>query len=56
MMKSSPLANFKVGDMSEENYTTFDLHRPYVDDIILVSKDGAPMKRSHALRPTTLSF
>ena len=45
MMKSSPLANFKVGDMSEENYTTFDLHRPYVDDIILVSKDGAPMKR-----------
>ena len=44
-MKSNPLANFIVGDMSEENYNTFDLHRPYVDDIILVSEDGNPMKR-----------
>ena len=31
--------------MSDENYNSFDLHRPYVDDIILVSKDGSPMKR-----------
>ena len=44
-MKANPLANFVVSDFSEENYNTFDLHRPYVDDIILVSKDGKPMKR-----------
>ena len=44
-MKINPLANFIVGDMSEENYTSFDLHRPYVDDIILVSNDGKRMKR-----------
>ena len=45
VMDSNPLVNFEVGDMSEENYNTFDLHRPYVDDIILISKDGMPMKR-----------
>ncbi len=45
VMDSNPLSSFKAGDMSEENYTTFDLHRPYVDNIILVSKDGRPMKR-----------
>ena len=45
IMKFNPLTNFVVGDMSDENYNSFDLHRPYVDDIILVSKDGSPMKR-----------
>ena len=45
IMKFNPLADFVVGDMSDENYNSFDLHRPYVDDIILVSKDGSPMKR-----------
>ena len=45
IMKTNPLAEFKVGDFSEENYNTFDLHRPYVDDIILVSEDGTPMTR-----------
>ena len=45
LMITSPLADFVVGDMSEENYTSFDLHRPYVDNIILISKDGKPMKR-----------
>ncbi len=45
IMKFNPLTNFVVGDMSDENYNSFDLHRPYVDDIILVSKDGGPMKR-----------
>jgi isoleucyl-tRNA synthetase len=44
-MKANPLSKFKIGDMSEENYSSFDLHRPYVDDIILVSKDGKQMKR-----------
>jgi isoleucyl-tRNA synthetase len=45
IMKTNPLAEFKVGDFSEENYNTFDLHRPYVDDIILVSEDETPMTR-----------
>ena len=45
IMKFNPLTDFVVGDMSDENYNSFDLHRPYVDDIILVSKDGGPMKR-----------
>ena len=31
--------------MKDENYNSFDLHRPYVDDIVLVSKNGAPMYR-----------
>ena len=45
LMNTNPLADFVVGDMSKKNYTSFDLHRPYVDNIILVSKDGKPMKR-----------
>jgi len=45
IMKFNPLTDFVVGDMSDENYNSFDLHRPYVDDIILVSTDGSPMKR-----------
>ena len=45
IMKFNPFTDFVVGDMSDENYNSFDLHRPYVDDIILVSKDGGPMKR-----------
>jgi len=45
LMNTNPLADFVVGDMSEENYTSFDLHRPYVDNIILISGDGKPMKR-----------
>jgi len=44
-MKESPLEKFKTSDFSEENYHTFDLHRPYADDIILVSESGKPMKR-----------
>jgi isoleucyl-tRNA synthetase len=46
-MKENPFKNFKVGDFSEENYSikNLDLHRPYVDNIILVSAGGKPMKR-----------
>ncbi len=44
-MKVSPMEKFKTNDFSEENYHTFDLHRPYADDIILVSESGKPMKR-----------
>jgi isoleucyl-tRNA synthetase len=44
-MKTNPLADFDPLDMGSENYGRFDLHRPYVDEIILVSKSGKPMHR-----------
>lgn len=46
-MKNNPLKEkgFVPGDYSEENYHRIDLHRPYVDDIVLVSETGKPMKR-----------
>lgn len=37
--------DFNVGDYSEENYNTVDLHKNIVDDIVLVSPGGKPMKR-----------
>jgi isoleucyl-tRNA synthetase len=49
VMKSNPLASFVPGDNSSANYETFDLHRPFVDDIILVSDSGVPMKREEDL-------
>ena len=48
-MKSNPFANYVEGDNSKENYEKFDLHRPFVDDIILVSASGKPMKRESDL-------
>lgn len=36
---------FVPGDYSEENYHRIDLHRPYVDHIVLVGKSGAPLYR-----------
>ena len=48
-MKSNPLEEFKVGDMSDANYNRFDLHRPFVDEIILVSPSGQPMFREPVL-------
>ncbi len=36
---------FVPGDYSEDNYHKIDLHRPYVDNIVLVSESGKPMKR-----------
>lgn len=49
LMKEHPLKGFVPGDMSNENYTKFDLHRPYADDIILVSPSGKPMRRESDL-------
>ena len=49
LMSSNPLANFVVGDMSDDNYATFDLHRPFVDDIVLVSSNGKAMHREKDL-------
>ncbi|MBQ4521062.1 MAG: isoleucine--tRNA ligase [Bacteroidaceae bacterium] len=47
MMKSNPYkdAGFEPGVYTQENYDKIDLHRPYVDDIILVSPTGKAMKR-----------
>lgn len=46
-MKENPWPNFRVGDYSKENYDpkNIDLHRPYVDSIVLVSASGKPMHR-----------
>ncbi len=39
------VVGFVPGDYTPENYDKIDLHRPYVDDITLVSESGKPMKR-----------
>ncbi|MFZ0281116.1 MAG: isoleucine--tRNA ligase [Bacteroidales bacterium] len=44
-MKKNPLGAFNEGDNSAENYEKFDLHRPFVDDIILISPAGKKMFR-----------
>lgn len=49
LMTTNPLNKFDAGNMSEENYETFDLHKNYVDDIVLVSPSGKPMKREKDL-------
>jgi isoleucyl-tRNA synthetase len=48
-MKENPYKGFEAGVYTKENYEKIDLHRPYVDDIILVSEDGKPMKRESDL-------
>ena len=50
-MNSNPLKdrNFIVGDYSVDNYNKIDLHRPYIDYIILVSDTGKPMHRESDL-------
>ncbi len=48
-MKSNPLEDFVPGDNTKENYETFDFHKPYVDDIVLVSPTGKKMYREPAL-------
>ena len=46
-MTENPWPKFRVGDYSKENYdpSVIDLHRPYVDNIVLCSPSGKPMKR-----------
>jgi isoleucyl-tRNA synthetase len=44
-MEKNPLSGFTEGDNTQENYAKFDLHRPYVDEIILVSSSGNRMLR-----------
>lgn len=47
VMTENPYKNFKVGVYTDDNYDVknIDLHRPYVDNIVLVSASGKPMKR-----------
>ncbi|MCE5331337.1 MAG: isoleucine--tRNA ligase [Bacteroidales bacterium] len=46
-MTENPYKSFKVGEYTADNYAVknIDLHRPYVDGIVLVSASGKPMKR-----------
>ncbi len=48
-MKENPYKGFDIENRSKENYEKIDLHRPYVDDIVLVSESGKPMKRESDL-------
>ena len=45
VMTSDPYAAFDATDMSDANYDRIDIHRPYVDHIVLVSPSGKPMHR-----------
>ena len=49
VMTQNPLSDFEAGNMSKANYNTFDLHRPFVDEIILVTSSGQPMYREKDL-------
>jgi isoleucyl-tRNA synthetase len=49
MLKEDIFADFEVGNMSDENYATLDLHKNIVDQIILVSPSGKPMERESDL-------
>ncbi len=48
-MTENPLKDYVEGDYSAENYRKFDLHRPYVDNIVLVSSKGEKMVRESDL-------
>ncbi len=49
LMTEDIFADFQVGNMSDENYETIDLHKNVVDKIVLVSQSGKPMKRESDL-------
>ncbi|WP_458628011.1 isoleucine--tRNA ligase [Winogradskyella sp. PC D3.3] len=49
VMSEDIFAEFEVGNMSEANYDTIDLHKNVVDKIVLVSASGQPMKRESDL-------
>ena len=44
-MQSNPLSGFVESDFSKDNYDKFDLHRPFVDEVVLVSDKGEKMLR-----------
>jgi isoleucyl-tRNA synthetase len=49
VMDQNLMRDFEPGNMSRENYETFDFHRPYVDNIVLVSPTGQKMFRESGL-------
>ncbi|MBP5366504.1 MAG: isoleucine--tRNA ligase [Bacteroidales bacterium] len=51
VMSDNPYKNFKVGDYSAANYDpkNIDLHRPFIDKVVLVSSTGKPMRRESDL-------
>lgn len=49
VMATNPISFFEAGNMSEENYSLLDLHKHKMDEIILVSPAGKPMKRDSDL-------
>ena len=44
-MNHNPLESFLSNDFSEKNYKFFDLHKSYVDKLVLSSKNGTPLYR-----------
>ena len=49
LMAENPFKGFEIGSMSNENYAKIDLHKNIVDEIVLVSDSGKPMKRESDL-------
>jgi isoleucyl-tRNA synthetase len=49
VMENNPITDFEPGNMSKENYDKIDLHKNYVDEIVLVSPNGKPMQRESDL-------
>ncbi len=49
VMTENPLKGFMPGDNTKANYDQFDLHKPYADEIVLVSPSGKPMQRESDL-------
>lgn len=44
-MSENPFSDYEVGNMTKDNYDSFDLHKNFVDSVILVSATGKPMTR-----------
>ncbi|MDY3520078.1 isoleucine--tRNA ligase [Riemerella anatipestifer] len=49
VMTENPFKDFEIGNMSEENYAKIDLHKNIVDEVVLVSETGKPMRRESDL-------
>jgi len=49
VMAKNPITDFEPGNMSKENYDKIDLHKNYVDEIILISPNGKAMNRESDL-------
>jgi isoleucyl-tRNA synthetase len=49
VMENNPITDFEPGNMSKDNYDKLDLHKNYVDEIVLVSPNGKSMHRESDL-------